>query len=1606
MIASQYDVVVVGAGCAGLTAAIGLSRAGLAVTVIEADPMPGGATQIGGVCFTENLAQADILGEAGVEALAWERRLIVRGSFVTDGRRLAGSTYRDANAFRHCYTVLRPIFDPHLAQIALTYGVALMTETTVESLIRDGRRVIGIATTRGPLYANLVFLAEGDAGHLVSREGLDRSNDPRDMPAFLYRLQQVIDLPPGALEETFHVGPEQGVVHDLLLRNHGRARLNVRGCVCTNRQSLTLSVVLPAESLGQHFNGEPRQLLDWFADMPALRPWWRDGRRGAWTAKLVRAGGPRDIPYLVEDGLAVGGAGAGLGVDFPVRNSTGPATATGLLLSRAAARIRAEGGDFSRAQLQRHYLEPMRQTRYWKDMEFLQRWPGYLKRTRVLFDGELDLLLDSAVVWARPRRWLPGKLLGWFRVLSRLGWRQWSELHKDLLDLGHALRLREVTSRPALGRVLLDGALNAFRDLVRHPRPHLPPRGELRIHFCTADEEGTARSAPLLLRQWFGRFRPVLASAGHILYRNEDTPLSAKLTRIVELLVRQINLLDLLALAWIGALTILTCTARAAAGYLFRRLRRPRRDAFAADADAPDNEDEERTQPSQPDPLGTGPCIHIVSKSSQPRQRAEAVRSLPHVCPTGVFEVRGQPPQTVEAAVHSERCIRCEACWRTNPLVDWAGGGLALLPSPVFSPVLTHLLEAEDRAGLVRPAAPRQVDPWGARDGNHPMPADADACSRAARLLDQLEQKLHEFDRALVNGPAFVDRGRSDHLEMLARYAQQLALCAEELLRESARSRGAEAMRRPVLELAAALVAKLQERTRRTWDGRFAWAADDGRLLRQHHLPGLRRLLVGTASGEWRVASGEHLFSRHSPLATRHSPRVDDAAVKHLLSGIAARRLLLESLDALTTPDRSARGELLAALATEVRDGLTSQTAELQALLDGTNRYPANDRQSADEVYRRHGSELLADTQQIYALFDVAGDWPTLAQRRALLAEREEIQEAEQLLIALASDWHKASPKPSAAAAVNAGFARQAAHGLAGKTLLLRIHAWLEDGVDAQLALVLLRVWLDYAATLLDEFTLFVRAQLRPPALAVDRPLVEPGIGPPLRTRANYLAAAAPYTTGDFLLAPVDLLQPRLMPEMLEGEDEAALVGQAACLSANPADKQAACPTSKAAAAQLLQILHDMRERSPNMAGREEAVYLAEALALETIGRCVHAQTRSLDLEMAGTRLILADLGQRGDALGERCLILHVLSEEVMPRWLGGGVETGVRHLGRDVLELEALKADFRRRLSAAWEVFEEALGRNADVAASCFALAEAAAWLKAADSTLGRMAWLARLCQAEDRDEPAARQELGLRALAYCHAEVRDRLHRFDEDLASLRRGYYSPPVRAAALLTFPEQVRPASPPVSDIELSLRVLVVVEPLPAVLSHSPDRGERVLESYWTLGDADRAALETALRLRDASPECVRIDVAAFGPPRVGQALREVLSLGIEHVHLVIEDRETVTVERAAAALAAKLEPAGAFDLILGGDAGVQRGKRLTALVAGSLGLLLAGHAREIVVRATSRQACVRLIGAASPVPRERPLATAVLIEAGIALRPFSVAGYLAGLGRTVEIVPV
>ena len=116
----------------------------------------------------------------------------------------------------------------------------------------------------------------------------------------------------------------------------------------------------------------------------------------------------------------------------------------------------------------------------------------------------------------------------------------------------------------------------------------------------------------------------------------------------------------------------------------------------------------------------------------------------------------------------------------------------------------------------------------------------------------------------------------------------------------------------------------------------------------------------------------------------------------------------------------------------------------------------------------------------------------------------------------------------------------------------------------------------------------------------------------------------------------------------------------------------------------------------------------------------------------------------------------------VLGALLGGSYNLIPAHSGREALELDALKAAARQRVTAALEFFGQKLWQNPNLQANCFLLAEATAWLKAADSTLGRLAWISRQQSPDESAEPSPRLELGRRAFARCCQEVRDRLLTF----------------------------------------------------------------------------------------------------------------------------------------------------------------------------------------------------------------------------------------------------
>jgi hypothetical protein len=439
----------------------------------------------------------------------------------------------------------------------------------------------------------------------------------------------------------------------------------------------------------------------------------------------------------------------------------------------------------------------------------------------------------------------------------------------------------------------------------------------------------------------------------------------------------------------------------------------------------------------------------------------------------------------------------------------------------------------------------------------------------------------------------------------------------------------------------------------------------------------------------------------------------------------------------------------------------------------------------------------------------VEGDFAGLLQRQALLPEAEEVQRAEARLGRLAESWETGPDGGEDEAAFDSEIAeeigRQEARLAGCKQLLLETHARLEARPDAAVEMALLRVVLDDAAADLDVLAALVERRLEPGARFWQRPLVEPGFEPPPANLQEYLAGPETYQSGDFLFTGVDLIRPRLTPEMLGkdpwppmGADLAGLRGVVDRLSALLPSCQSAGPRRYKSRAEA-QRLHAAAWRAYRL---EEDLFVAAALACAAAGQAVHPRAAAAALEAACGSFVGGRLLRHADRLTartpgaperpaaggtgfaqERIAVLGSLRAVVTGRCPTGEPRPAPRHLSPEALELEALKAEVRRQVETVMQLLGE---RDTDPGLRLLglALAGAVAWLWAADCTLGRLAWMSRMRLKEMPDDPDPPPPTGRRAFARCLMEVRTRVQRLDEDLAAWHRGYPPPQARAAVLL------------------------------------------------------------------------------------------------------------------------------------------------------------------------------------------------------------------------------
>jgi electron transfer flavoprotein-quinone oxidoreductase len=325
----KFDVIIIGAGPAGATAATVLAKAGMNVLLVERGKIPGSKNVSGGLIYTKAVNEIfpEFWSSAPVERAITNHQIVMLGetSSVSLDFRNNASAQPPYNAF----SVLRANFDPWIAKQAENAGATLITGVTVDSLKVENERVVGIQAGNDELLADVVVIAEGTRGLLLKQAGLREEFLPHDVSL---GIKEVIALPKSIIQERFQCTSETGVAYTMVGHTQG---IEGGGFLYTNKSSLSLGVVAKMDSIYQR-KIQPHALLDAFKTHPLVSRLIEGGEVVEYSAQTVHRGGFHLASKMYGNGYVVVGSAARLllnnvltlrGMDFAMISAVAAAKA-------------------------------------------------------------------------------------------------------------------------------------------------------------------------------------------------------------------------------------------------------------------------------------------------------------------------------------------------------------------------------------------------------------------------------------------------------------------------------------------------------------------------------------------------------------------------------------------------------------------------------------------------------------------------------------------------------------------------------------------------------------------------------------------------------------------------------------------------------------------------------------------------------------------------------------------------------------------------------------------------------------------------------------------------------------------------------------------------------------------------------------------------------------------------------------------------------------------------------------------------------------------------------------------------------------------------------
>lgn len=299
----KFDVIIVGAGPAGATAAYLLAKEGVNVLLVERGQAPGSKNVSGGLIYTQPMMHIfpNFWETAPVERAITSHQVVMLGESSS-----VALDFRSEDAGKppyNAFSVLRARFDPWMAQQAEEAGAALIPGVTVDALKIENNRVVGIQAGPDEIYADVVVIAEGTRSLLTRQAGLRPEFQPHDVSL---GVKEVITLPKNVLAERFQCGEDTGAAYTLVGHTAG---VEGGGFIYTNKESISLGVVVKLDSIYKG-NLHPHQILDEFKAHPTVARMVAGGEVVEYSAQTVHRGGFHLPNTFYGDGYVVIGSAA------------------------------------------------------------------------------------------------------------------------------------------------------------------------------------------------------------------------------------------------------------------------------------------------------------------------------------------------------------------------------------------------------------------------------------------------------------------------------------------------------------------------------------------------------------------------------------------------------------------------------------------------------------------------------------------------------------------------------------------------------------------------------------------------------------------------------------------------------------------------------------------------------------------------------------------------------------------------------------------------------------------------------------------------------------------------------------------------------------------------------------------------------------------------------------------------------------------------------------------------------------------------------------------------------------------------------------------------